>query len=123
MYDWIAKESNRIESNRNVLTVACFLFPLPLLANLFYLPHQGLELIGVKFHEHDTAGTGFLTATQLCTAFTPICEALDVPVPDTERITTRLAALQTEKEGHVNLLEMIFVFGYLKVMIICTRTC
>jgi len=91
-------------------------------ATMPVISDEGLELIGVKFKEHDTEGTGFLTAAQLCTAFTPICEALNVPVPDTDRIQARLAALQTEKEGHVNLIEMIFLFGYLKVMIICTRT-
>ena len=114
-------ESNRIESKCSYplrVSYSPFLFLRTYSISL----HQGLELIGVKFHEHDTEGTGFLTAVQLCTAFTPICAALDVPVPDTERITTRLAELQTEKAGHVNLLEMIFVFGYLKVMIICTRT-
>ena len=117
-------KSNRIDSTESKCSYPrVFIFSLLLLAHAPISLHKGLELIGVKFKEHDTEGTGFLTAAQLCTAFTPICEALDVPVPDTERITTRLAALQTEKEGHVNLLEMIFVFGYLKVMIICTRTC
>lgn len=126
---------NRIESNRrnesNRRKESKCSYPCVFLLTLFFLRpyhgsvssfYKGLELISAKFHEHDTEGTGFLTAAQLCTAFTPICEALDVPVPDTDRIQARLAALQTEKEGHVNLIEMIFLFGYLKVMIICTRT-
>lgn len=83
---------------------------------------EGLVMIEEKFKEAHTEGTGYLGPDQLCAAFTPIFEALEVELPDTERIKARLSNLNTEKEGMVNLVEMIFLFGYMKVMLICNGT-
>mmetsp|Transcript_50169 Transcript_50169/g.56037 ORF Transcript_50169/g.56037 Transcript_50169/m.56037 type:complete len:166 (+) Transcript_50169:228-725(+) len=83
------------------------------------LTDEAIEVITAKFKEADTDDTGFVTAAQLTAILTPFCAREELEPPNEERITARINSLATEKKGELNLVEVLFAIGYLKVMMVC----
>ena len=87
------------------------------------LTDEAIDVITAKFNEADTDETGFVTAAQLTEMLTSFCEREELEPPNEARITARINSLATEKKGELNLVEVLFAIGYLKVMMICECKC
>jgi len=83
------------------------------------LSDETIALITEKFEAADKDGSGTLDAAELTAVLTPVAEKEGFDVPSEERIKARLDAMALENEGALTLVELLFIIGYLKVMVIC----